>query len=404
VRPQVRPPPPSRGNVKLMNHTGQSSDAPSPHRSPPDKHMSLAGLLLRAVIGLTAPPSWPGLHPNIATLAGSPAVVGELQREISSGGSPLTLLPEAFPFPLDDFQLDTLRALHNSQSVVVSAPTGSGKTVCGELGIYLALANKQRVVYTTPLKALSNQKFGDLQRQFGRERVGLLTGDTCINRDADVLVMTTEVYRNMLYKIDPTVPDEQVVGGRNGGGSDGDGVDSLTSPGLGSAASYAYNDDDDDDDPLNGVGYVVLDEFHCASLRAEKRPSRCGRAAPSCRRVGRLGRPASCALLLPPCLPFSLPPCLSPCLPAVLPASLHSITSHPPCRPCCAHQFSVPADMNDPSRGTVWEECCILSPPSVALIALSATLTNADLITAWLTAIHGPTALVASDYRPVPLR
>ena len=97
-------------------------------------------------------------------------------------------------------QMDALRALDSDRSVVVSAPTGSGKTVIGELAVYMAMALGQRVVYTTPLKALSNQKFGDFQRQFGRERVGLLTGDTSINRDADVLLMTTEVFRNMLLQ------------------------------------------------------------------------------------------------------------------------------------------------------------------------------------------------------------
>ena len=76
---------------------------------------------------------------ELSALAGTPAIVGELQARTAAGASPLALLPQAFPFALDDFQLDSLRALHDEQSVVVSAPTGSGKTVCGEIGCYLAL-------------------------------------------------------------------------------------------------------------------------------------------------------------------------------------------------------------------------------------------------------------------------
>ena len=203
-----------------------------------------------------------------------------LVAQIAAGARPLDVLPSLFPFPLDEFQMDALRALDSDRSVVVSAPTGSGKTVIGELAVYMAMALGQRVVYTTPLKALSNQKFGDFQRQFGRERVGLLTGDTSINRDADVLLMTTEVFRNMLLQ-----PES--------------------------------------DNPLARVSAVVLDEFHY---------------------------------------------------------------------------------MNDPGRGTVWEESCILCPPTTRIIALSATMANADSIASWLTKIHGPTELIASSFRPVPLR
>ena len=113
----------------------------------------------------------------------------------------LELLPSMFPFKLDDFQMAALRALLADQNVVVSSPTGSGKTVIGELACYLALCRNGVALYTTPLKALSNQKFRDFQLLFGRERVGLLTGDVSINRDAPVLVMTTEVYRNMLLQV-----------------------------------------------------------------------------------------------------------------------------------------------------------------------------------------------------------
>lgn len=114
--------------------------------------------------------------------------------------SPSTLdLAQLFPFELDDFQQQAIAALNDGQSVVVCAPTGSGKTLIGEYAIYRALAEGRRVFYTTPLKALSNQKLRDFRNQFGADQVGLLTGDVSINRDAPVLVMTTEIFRNMLY-------------------------------------------------------------------------------------------------------------------------------------------------------------------------------------------------------------
>src|SRR5438270_7612958 len=115
---------------------------------------------------------------------------------------PNTQLPTPriqYPFALDPFQLEAIASLEAGRSVVVCAPTGSGKTVVGEYAIHAALAAGGRVFYTTPLKALSNQKFRDFGAEFGEERVGLLTGDISINRDAPVVVMTTEVFRNMLY-------------------------------------------------------------------------------------------------------------------------------------------------------------------------------------------------------------
>lgn len=108
-------------------------------------------------------------------------------------------LTELFPFPLDDFQHEAIERIDAGHSVLVCAPTGAGKTVIAEYAIHRALERGQRVFYTTPLKALSNQKFRDLGNMLGEGRVGLLTGDTSINRDADVVVMTTEVFRNMLY-------------------------------------------------------------------------------------------------------------------------------------------------------------------------------------------------------------
>jgi ATP-dependent RNA helicase HelY len=120
-------------------------------------------------------------------------------------------------FTLDDFQRDACQALERGSGVLVCAPTGAGKTVVGEFAVHLALARGHKCFYTTPIKALSNQKYADLQRVHGPARVGLLTGDNAINGDAPVVVMTTEVLRNMLY-----------------------------------AGSRA----------LDGLGYVVMDEVH----------------------------------------------------------------------------------------------------------------------------------------------
>ena len=189
---------------------------------------------------------------------------------------------DIFPFPLDDFQLEATDALNQGHSVVVSAPTGSGKTLIGEYAIHRALAHGQKVFYTTPLKALSNQKLRDFRDQFGAENVGLMTGDLSVNREASIVVMTTEIFRNMLYA-----------------------------------------EADEHDDPLADVEAVVLDECHY---------------------------------------------------------------------------------MNDSQRGTVWEESIIHCPPTVQLVALSATVANAGQLTDWIEKVHGPTTLVMSDHRPVPLQ
>ena len=191
------------------------------------------------------------------------------------------MLESLFPFPLDPFQLEAIDALNQGHSVVVSAPTGSGKTLVGEYAIHRALAHGQKVFYTTPLKALSNQKLRDFRAQFGAENVGLLTGDLSLNREARIVVMTTEIFRNMLYA-----------------------------------------EADDHDDPLENVEAVVLDECHY---------------------------------------------------------------------------------MNDSQRGTVWEESIIHCPPPIQLVALSATVANAGQLTDWIDRVHGPTQLVLSDFRPVPL-
>ncbi|WP_392533839.1 DEAD/DEAH box helicase [Nostoc sp. C117] len=196
--------------------------------------------------------------------------------------SPELDLRSIFPFELDQFQKDAIASLNAGRSVVVCAPTGSGKTLVGEYAIYRALTRGKRVFYTTPLKALSNQKLRDFREKFGFDLVGLLTGDASINRDAPILVMTTEIFRNMLYG----TPIGQV------------GIS------------------------LVDVEAVILDECHY---------------------------------------------------------------------------------MNDRQRGTVWEESIIYCPREVQLAALSATVANSDQLTDWLNRVHGPTDLIYSDFRPVPL-
>jgi len=105
-----------------------------------------------------------------------------------------------YPFPLDDFQTRAISALASGESVLVAAPTGAGKTVVAEFAVQRALDVGGKCFYTTPLKALSNQKFGDFVARYGAAKVGLLTGDNSINGEAPIVVMTTEVLRNMLYE------------------------------------------------------------------------------------------------------------------------------------------------------------------------------------------------------------
>jgi ATP-dependent RNA helicase HelY len=115
------------------------------------------------------------------------------------------------PFPPDRFQAEAAAAVDRGESVVVCAPTGSGKTVVAEAAIARALETGRRALYTTPLKALSNQKFGDFRRRLGAGAVGLLTGDNSINGQASVVVMTTEVLRNMMYAGSRDLDDVGVV-------------------------------------------------------------------------------------------------------------------------------------------------------------------------------------------------
>jgi ATP-dependent RNA helicase HelY len=182
-----------------------------------------------------------------------------------------------YPFSLDPFQVEACEAVEDGDGVLVAAPTGSGKTLVGEFAVHLALATGRKCFYTTPIKALSNQKFGDLVARYGAENVGLLTGDNTINGEAPVVVMTTEVLRNMLY-----------AGSRT----------------------------------LTGLGFVVMDEVHYLA---------------------------------------------------------------------------------DRFRGAVWEEVIIGLPESVAVVSLSATVSNAEEFGAWLTEVRGGTTTIVEERRPVPL-
>ncbi|MCI0545679.1 MAG: DEAD/DEAH box helicase [Candidatus Rokubacteria bacterium] len=146
-----------------------------------------------------------------------------LEAPISTDGL-LESFRARYRFPLDDFQVRAIEAIIEGQSVIVSAPTGAGKTLVAEFAIHRALARRRRLAYTTPLKALSNQKYADFCRQFGEAHVGILTGDVKVNPRADVLVMTTEILRNMFYtggldNLDTVVLDECHYMGDEGRGT-----------------------------------------------------------------------------------------------------------------------------------------------------------------------------------------
>jgi len=182
-----------------------------------------------------------------------------------------------YEFAIDDFQRQACAAVEDGHGVLVAAPTGAGKTLVGEFAVHLALRQGRKCFYTTPIKALSNQKYADLVRAYGADSVGLLTGDNSINGDAPVVVMTTEVLRNMIYAGSQT---------------------------------------------LGGLGYVVMDEVHYLA---------------------------------------------------------------------------------DRFRGAVWEEVIIHLPESVALVSLSATVSNAEEFGEWLRSVRGDTVIVVEERRPVPL-
>ena len=119
----------------------------------------------------------------------------------------LELFTHELKFPLDDFQEKSCQALERGSGVLVAAPTGAGKTIVGEFAIHLAVAKGQKVFYTTPIKALSNQKYAELAAKYGKDKVGLLTGDNNNNSEAQIVVMTTEVLRNMIYATSSSLRD-----------------------------------------------------------------------------------------------------------------------------------------------------------------------------------------------------
>src|SRR6476469_10932683 len=121
------------------------------------------------------------------------------RRRTAESRSELGRFRATLGFELDDFQVRACTALERGRGVLVAAPTGAGKTVVGEFAVHLALAEGRKCFYPTPIKALSNQKYADLVARYGAEKVGLLTGDNSVNGEAPVVVITTEVLRNMLY-------------------------------------------------------------------------------------------------------------------------------------------------------------------------------------------------------------
>ena len=118
---------------------------------------------------------------------------------------------ESFPFELDPFQIEACHALEDGKGVLVAAPTGAGKTIVGEFAVDLVINSGGKCFYTTPIKALSNQKYQELSYKYGDDKIGLLTGDTSINSEAQIVVMTTEVLRNMIYSNSSTISDLRYV-------------------------------------------------------------------------------------------------------------------------------------------------------------------------------------------------
>ncbi|HVE90674.1 MAG TPA: DEAD/DEAH box helicase [Actinomycetota bacterium] len=147
-----------------------------------------------------APPTSSSVIPDV------PEPAAEAEPSPGADMNPLVSeFAQSLPFPLDPFQVEALTAVAQGESVLVAAPTGSGKTVVAEFACWLARRDSTKCFYTTPLKALSNQKFGDLIARHDAQSVGLLTGDNSINGDAPLVVMTTEVLRNMLYESSSTL-------------------------------------------------------------------------------------------------------------------------------------------------------------------------------------------------------
>ncbi|HET9979371.1 MAG TPA: DEAD/DEAH box helicase [Ktedonobacterales bacterium] len=173
------------------------------------------------------------------------------------------------PFPLDPFQIQAAEHLAAGRSVLVAAPTGTGKTVVAEFAIWQARRAGQRAIYTAPIKALSNQKFRDLRQRHGDREVGLLTGDIVENPAAPIVVMTTEIYRNMLLEgaraARMTASEEASallapVRARNVRNADEDDRGLPEAADVASMARRAAIDEE-----LSGVGCVIFDELHFLS-------------------------------------------------------------------------------------------------------------------------------------------
>lgn len=159
-------------------------------------------------------------------------VAGQETPETLESRREIEAFAARYPFPLDLFQLDAITQLAQGRSVMVAAPTGTGKTLVAEYAIWRSQQRQQRVIYTTPLKALSNQKYRDLRELYGYDAVGLVTGDIVEHSHASIVIMTTEVYRNMLLG--------------EGGERFAEGSNAILSS-------------------LADVGYVVFDELHYLS-------------------------------------------------------------------------------------------------------------------------------------------
>jgi superfamily II RNA helicase len=183
-------------------------------------------------------------------------------REDAEARTLVDLFASEQPYPLDDFQREAAQHLAEGRSVLVAAPTGTGKTVVAEVGIWLARRDNKRAIYTTPVKALSNQKFRDLRARYGNE-VGLLTGDIVENPGARIVVMTTEIYRNMLLeglRAAHVTPGEEAnallaeVDARHGAPP---GVELTGAVDVAEMARRARLDEE-----LSSVGCVIFDELH----------------------------------------------------------------------------------------------------------------------------------------------
>ena len=112
-------------------------------------------------------------------------------------------------FQLDKFQMDSIKDIKNKNNILVVAPTGSGKTLISEKSFEYYLKNNKKIFYTTPIKALSNQKFNDFKKQ--NIDVGLLTGDRSINQDANLIIATTKILRNKIFSNDPRLDDTGLI-------------------------------------------------------------------------------------------------------------------------------------------------------------------------------------------------